>query len=364
MTQRERFLRTMRFQSADRPPLWFPWLYASTLRRWHAEGLPAEPRLEQLFGCDAFLDVDLCCGYSPALEQRVLAQDERYTVKTDVTGATVRVFHDDPDESMPFFLARAVSDRTSYEALRARLRLNAGSRFPPDWATRCLLWKHRSVPLRFWGDAASRREAGFFGPLRDLMGLEPLLYAMYDDPGLVERMMDDRADLLLQILAKVLDAAEVDFFVFWEDMACNTGPLISPEMFRRFLVPRYRRVTDLLRSRGVDVIIVDSDGDIRELIPLWLEAGVNGMLPFEVTGGMDVVALRRQYRRDLLMIGGVDKKQIVKGPRAIDAEIERVRPVLASGGYIPFPDHVVPHDVSLVDFLYYLERMDRVMEAG
>jgi hypothetical protein len=364
MNQRERFLRTMRFQSPDRAPLWFPWLYASTVRRWRAEGLPADARLEQLFGCDTFLDVDLCCGFSPPLEQRVLAQDERFTVKTDVTGATVRVFRDDPDESMPFFVSRAVSDRKSYERLRDRLRLNAGSRFPADWATRCRLWEHRSVPLRFWGNGQSRREAGFFGPLRDLMGLKALLYALYNEPGFVERMMDDRAELLLEILAKVLDDAEVDFFVFWEDMACNTGPLISPEMFRKFLVPRYRKVTDLLRSRGVDVIIVDSDGDIRELIPLWLEAGVNGMLPFEVTAGMDVVALRRQYGRDLLMIGGVDKKELVKGPRSIDAEIERIRPVLSTGGYIPFPDHIVPHDTALGNLLHYLERLGRVLEEG
>ena len=101
-------------------------------------------------------------------------------------------------------------------------------------------------------------------------------------------------------------------------MAYCAGPLISPKMFRQFMIPRYRRITDLARSRGIDTIFVDSDGDVSQLIPLWLAAGVNGVYPMEVAAGMDVVALRRQYGKDLLMTGGIDKRVLAQDRRAID----------------------------------------------
>jgi len=63
--------------------------------------------------------------------------------------------------------------------------------------------------------------------------------------------------------------------MFWEDMAYNHGPLLSPEFYRRYCLPFYRVMVDLVRRNGVRVIMLDSDSDISELIPLWLDAGIN-----------------------------------------------------------------------------------------
>ena len=78
-------------------------------------------------------------------------------------------------------------------------------------------------------------------------------------------------------------------------MAYNHGSLINPDMFKRFALPHYRKVCEWLRAQGVKIIFLDSDGDIRELIPIWLEAGINGLWPFEVQAGMDVVKIRCEY---------------------------------------------------------------------
>ncbi|MCD6505245.1 hypothetical protein J7M22_01340 [Candidatus Poribacteria bacterium] len=93
--------------------------------------------------------------------------------------------------------------------------------------------------------------------------------------------------------------------------------------------------------------------NVEELIPLWLECGVNGVYPMEVAAGMDVVKLRRKYGRDLLMMGGIDKRALAKGRDAIDEELRRIGSILDKGGYIP-PD--VPYE----NFRYYWERKKKL----
>jgi len=140
-------------------------------------------------------------------------------------------------------------------------------------------------------------------------------------------------------------------------MAYNAGPLLSPSLARKYMLPRYRRVNEYLFSRGVKFIGLDSDGQIDSLIPIWIDSGINYLFPFEVQCGMDVLRVRREYGRDLRIAGGVDKRALAKGPDAIDAELARVRPLIEEGGYLPMTDHSIPPDVSFDNHRYYLERI-------
>jgi len=200
-----------------------------------------------------------------------------------------------------------------------------------------------------------------FGFCRELLGPERLLYTFYDEPAMIHDMMEVSTELCLGVLDRATRMGAITAVYFWEDMSYKNGPLISPAMFRQFMAPRYKRITELARSRGIEVIFVDSDGDVSALIPLWLEAGVNGVFPMEVAAGMDVVALRRQYGRNLLMTGGIDKRALARGAAAIDAELARVVPVALEGGYIPHIDHAIPHDVPYENFRYYWRRKKQML---
>jgi uroporphyrinogen decarboxylase len=124
------------------------------------------------------------------------------------------------------------------------------------------------------------------------------------------------------------------------------------------MLPYYRILIDHIRKLGCDLIIVDSDGDVTELIPLFISVGVNAMLPFEVQAGMDVTRLRKIYGRDLAMIGGLDKRVLALRFSDIEDEINRrLSLMLDSGGYIPSLDHTVPPDVSLDHFRYYIDKV-------
>jgi uroporphyrinogen decarboxylase len=146
-------------------------------------------------------------------------------------------------------------------------------------------------------------------------------------------------------------------------MAYNRAPLISPAMVRQYMLPRYRRVTEYLLGRGVPYVGLDSDGQVHPLIPVWLDAGLNFLYPFEVQSGMDVLEVRRRYGRNLRIWGGVDKRALARGPAAIDADLARLKPLIDEGGYIPHTDHSCPPDISFPNYCYYLEQLTTVCQV-
>ncbi len=127
------------------------------------------------------------------------------------------------------------------------------------------------------------------------------------------------------------------------------------------MMPRYKKITDLLHSYGVDVIFLDSDGNVEQLIPLWLEVGINFIWPFEVAAGNDAVALRKKYGKDLIIGGGIDKRALITGKEAIREEVmSKVPFLLEQGGYFPSVDHWVPPDVTFENYCYYINLMREV----
>lgn len=168
----------------------------------------------------------------------------------------------------------------------------------------------------------------------------------------------------MAITEPLLEQVEIDTFGFWEDMAFKTASLLGPELFSRYMVPRYARVTEWLRSKGVKHVGVDSDGNVDELIPLWLEAGLDLIWPFEVAAGMDVVAVRKQYGRGLSMLGGIDKRAVAIGGQAMRDEVDRVMPVVEEGGYIPELDHSAPPDISWDNMCRYMEYLNLRLGRG
>jgi uroporphyrinogen decarboxylase len=273
----------------------------------------------------------------------------------------MREFIEHRDTSMPQFVKFPIENEADFEQLEVeRLGLNVESRFTRKWQEHVRQWADSEWPRRCWAD----RWGGFFGPLRNLMGLEGLCIAFYEQPKLIERMMAQRADAMIDITRETLRHTRFEVFWFWEDMAYNHGSLIDPQMFRRFALPHYRRVCDWLRSQGIEHIWLDSDGDIHDLIPIWLEAGINGLWPFEVQAGMDVVEIRRIYGHDLAMAGGINKRAVAEGGDAMRRAVDHVMPLIEDGGYLPELDHSAPPDISWTNYCEYMDYLLRRLERG
>jgi uroporphyrinogen decarboxylase len=289
----------------------------------------------------------------PAFEKKIIREDERHRVETTYGGATVEVSKEFPWR-MPRYLDRPVKDWASWKEYKKRLDPDTPERWPSDWRGFVDRTNSEDTPTLLMLE-------GFFGILREWTGLEPLIYMFYDEPKLVEDMMDQVLHLNMGILQRVVKDLRVDFVRFWEDMAYKTGPLISPAMVRQYMLPRYKQVTDFLHSNSIDIIHIDSDGNVNELIPLWLEVGINFPWPLEVAAGMDAVALRKKYGNDLILSGNIDKRVFAKGKEAIREEVmSKVPFLLETGGYFPGLDHGIPPDITFEDFKYFIDLLREI----
>lgn len=353
MTELERFIACMDYQRVDRVPFWAWGGWPETIERWKNEGYDPETN-----NPERHADTRIVFGHwffpNPPFEKKILSEDDRHILYVNHEGILMRERKDNPYSSMPQFVRFPVETRQDFRQFwKERMVPDLSRRIGPDWRKQLKEARKKDVPFIVISD----RWGGFFGPLRNLVGVERLCLLFHDDPSFLEEMMDSEADFIISMMEQVLAVISIDAFAFWEDMAYRTGPLVSPEMARRYMLPRYRRVVDFLRSKGVRFIGLDSDGRIDSLIPVWLDAGLNFLYPFEVQAGMDVIEVRKRFGRQLRIWGGVDKRCISSGKEAIDRELARLEPLMRDGGYIPHTDHSAPPDISFMNYSYYMEKL-------
>jgi len=367
MTPRQRLEAIYTFQPVDHLPRQEFYFWSETLERWAGEGLPADWQEQNLFGFDSsdtrFPGVDLGWVETPLVppfEDRVLESTETYEIIQDCSGRIKRIFKGRPSLAMPTYLQHAVaSPQDWYEQVKFRLDPATPQRWEQFEAQ-----KHEIIQASaegtppFW---VYQNLLGGYMYLRNMFGPEGVLYAFYDMADLVHDLMQTWLEVMDYSLARIQQVYSLDEFSLAEDICYKSGMLISPALFREFLLPYYQELVSRARARNQRRLYfhIDTDGNPDEAIPLYLEAGLDVMEPFEVAAGQDVVAKGRQYPR-LILRGGLDKRLLTEGAdlSVLDGELERIIPFLVErGGYIPTIDHGVPPDVPLAHYLHYRQRM-------
>lgn len=349
MDQRERYLRTLKFQPADRIPL-VEWpLRAATRSAWEKQGYPQNMSLESFFGLDQYsLGIPINLGMLPVYSKRTISRDGAYKIWIDETGARRKDF---ADQASPGFVTRSwlrfpVEDRNGFCRMRRRYAADDSARYPDNWREMAPVLNHSKVVTHL-------SVPGLFWTVRDWMGFENICLAFHDQKSLLQEMFEYLTDFYIATLQIGIDLVKIDLVELKEDMAYKGAAMISPEQFRVFMAPCYRKLVDFFRSKGVDIIFVDCDGYPEALIPGWLENGIDGMSPAEVAAGCDVVALRKKYPQ-LVLWGGMDKRVLAADKRAVYEEVAgKMSFMLAKGGYIPHIDHAIPADARLENYIYY-----------
>ena len=346
MNSRERFLATAHYRHRDRLFQWEMGPYEETLRRWRDEGLRSDSNWNYFGGYDRFETAPVNPGLCPGFERETLEETEGYEIYRDGDGVIKKRLADVPPPAMPQYLEYPLKGREQWSDFKRRLDPDSPARFPLHWESIKKQYINRDYPL---GISCG----SLYGWLRNWMGVEGISLTLYDDPAFLERAADEMTDSILRVLEKAMEGVDYDFASFWEDMAFKTASLIDPALYRRIFLPHYHRITDRLHRAGIDVLILDSDGNVEELIPCWLDVGINFIYPMEVAAGMDVVALRKKFGKDLLIGGGMDKRILASDKAAIKQMVDEKIPLMQEGGYIPGCDHAMPPDISWENYLYY-----------
>jgi hypothetical protein len=355
MTNRELFLNIMHYRPVDRMPVihWAGW--PETRERWLNEGLPKDVPEHRFFGAAGLNHpIDVYIGLYPLFEEQTVEETAEYRIFRQSDGVIAQ--HWKNKSCIPHFIDFTLkADGAAWPDYKKRLQ--------PDPAR-----------INYWTDLADRiartkdpdavvsvNTGSLIGWLRDWMGVENLAYTCYDNLDLLKEMCTTITDLVLWSLDQILPKIKVDLGWGWEDICFRTGPLISPQFFKEVAVPNYRRIADKLLEHGVDLYLVDCDGMVDALLPLWLEGGVNVMFPFEIGAwNADPAAYLKKYGRNLRIFGGINKLKIAQGREAIDAELKAKRPLMKQGGFVPLPDHLLTPDTSLDDYRYYLEQLQNI----
>lgn len=353
MNSRERYWAITHYSDRDRLFHWEMGPYEETIRRWREQGLPSDANWYNYGGYDRFEVAPLNSGLCPGFEYKVLEKSEQYEIYQDGDGVIKKKIKDVVYPAMPQYLEYPLKGDEQWHEFRKRMNPDDPARFPPNWEDLKKQYANRDYPLGI-------NAGSLFGWLRNWMGIEGVSFAFYDDRAFIEQAAEEMTDSMLAFLDKALQGVEYDFALFWEDMAYKSASLISPKLYREIFVPHYRRITDRLRLAGIDIMMLDSDGNVEELIPIWLDLGINFIYPMEVAAGMDVIAMRKRFGKELRIGGGVDKRVLASTKAAIKDMVEEKISLMQEGGYVPGCDHAMPPDIPWENYLYYRELLANV----
>jgi hypothetical protein len=358
MTPRERFVATMTFEPVDRCFLKPDGFSPLAIKRWESEGLPAGCDPNQHFGKDPreFVRVNMEC--SPGFPERIIEEDEKYVTKINSDGITLKQRKTDALAAMPAFVDWPIKSRDDFERIKEQYRPDVENRYPKDYNEKVSFWNNgctAPVAYEFRGMPFHR--------LRMWLGLEGLAMAMYDDPAWVHEMVEFLEGFLIAVSERVLSEVKLDYVYACDDIAYKTSSLISPALFHKFFLQTNKRITTLVRSAGVPVIVMDSDGNLGQFAEIYRDAGYNTICPIEVAAGNDVLKMRKRFGKTLALQGGFDKRILTRDKDTIRREVLRLfPPLMAEGGYTPTVDHAVPEDVPLENYQYYAELTKEVAE--
>ena len=351
MTDRERFNNQMHYKPIDRCFNMEFGYWNENFQEWDIfleNGITNNVEADLFFNFDISSGVGGCVGMYPPFPEKLIDETETTRILRAGAGRLIEVPQDGP-ATIPRYIKSFITTPDDWQKVKEE-------RFDPDNPARKVdveAIKKAHPPDR---DYALAVDCGsMIGRVRDMLTVEGLAYACADYPEMIEDMIETRCQLVEHFLDQVLGEIDFDLGVGWEDIACKNGPLAPDWLFRDVITSRYKRIGDKIHAHGIDLWYTDCDGDVRPLLPYFLEGGINCLFPYEVNSCCHPGELLDEYGKDLRIMGGVDKIELAKGPDAIKAYLESLAPYVERGGYIPFCDHRCPPNVNPHDYLYYLD---------
>jgi uroporphyrinogen-III decarboxylase len=375
MTPRERFRAVARGERPDRMPFMFGGPRASTFAAWRRQGLTPEiaGRWGAFLGEEGFTGIGkLDCGPLPRLEERIIEETGNIRVWIDHYGVkrVDAIRQPTPGFATRKYLEFPVKTPADFTRMKERYDPNTPERTEPVPGENQLQtvnpdgyrvyqsavrWQDRVETCNNGNYPVCVTVPGLFWTARDWAGFEGLCLMCAEQPDLVDEMMEFWTGFLWQVLDAPLRAIRADIVILNEDMAYKHAAMISPAMMRRFMLPRYRRLYDFFKERGVEQVVMDTDGHNGEVLDVFHPAALDGIAPMEIAANNDPERYLRKHP-GLFLMGGIDKRELCHSRAEVRAEVaRRYRTARELPGYIPTVDHGVPPDIPLRNFLYMAE---------
>jgi uroporphyrinogen decarboxylase len=355
MTGRERVTRMFARQDQDRIPR-HDSFWPETITRWQREGLQGDHAdVLRLLGADF---QTLCWSWpAPFPGQReVLAQDAETETWRDAWGGIVRYWK--ARSGTPEHVGFGCDSRETWEKTYRPALLNAPLQLDARLA------RLRFEEGRALGKWTHLTGVDGFETLRKLIGDETCLIAMIEEPEWIRDIVQLHTDVVLRSFEALLAAGvQPDGLWVYGDMAYNHATMCSPAMYRDLVWPAHQRMAEWAHARGMRAIY-HTDGRVRGVLDLYVEAGFDCLQPLEAKAGMDIREFAPIYGDRLAMFGNIDV--MTMGTNNLDAIEEEIRTKFAAGmatrGYAYHSDHSVPPQVTWATYkaiIGFVERYGR-----
>jgi hypothetical protein len=323
LNNRDRFRQTLLYGAPDRVIYFENEIHRNVIARWRQQGLASARQLRKTFPVDAYEEIEPQLNPLPPIQ---LWSTEQSILST----------------------------------LHKRLNINNPLHLPVNW------FKLKKLDAQAQQILILVVHQGFFLSMGvgDWQSFDLLIEGLRENRPLIRRWMEIYGDFAAQLADKILTRVKVDAALFNEPIGGLSGSLISPAMYRELVLPGYQPVLDVLARNRIPLIIFRTYANARVLLPEVLKAGMNCLWAYECNNQqMSYLELRREFGRDLSLIGGIDLDALRQSKEAISREIEEKVPVLlAAGGYLPAADGRIREDVSFANYVFYRELLKKYIK--
>ncbi len=356
MTDRERFVRQMHYAPVDRCFNMEFGYWDDNFEVWPIfkdNGITNNYEADIFFNFDRIEAIGGRVWLHPTFPETVVEERETTKILMNADGLLAEVPKDGHD-TIPHYIQATVRTPEDWAQVKEeRFRRDDPARKVDLAQLKARHPANRDYPL---GVSCG----SMIGKVRDMLTFEGLAYATYDYPEMVEDMVETCCVMVEDFLDQVLGHFDFEYASGWEDICYKAGPIVSTRFFKNVVMPRYKRINERLKAHGIDIWYTDCDGNVRPIMPYFLEGGINCLFPYEVNSCVHPAELLGQYGKELRIMGGVDKMALGAGREAIKAYLDSLVPLVERGGYIPFCDHRCPPNVDPDDYVYYLDLKEQM----
>ncbi|MGD8703354.1 MAG: uroporphyrinogen decarboxylase family protein, partial [Desulfosarcina sp.] len=327
VSQRQRFIGTLLGQQTDRFPYFDLEPDEATLSRWYREGLPRNTCIYKHFNLEKHHSVGLRLHSYPFYQKAPGLLDDPSAFKR----------HYDPDQRSRY--ARGFVKRSQ--------RLHREGRV-------------------VYVDASGGGLLQMLG-VGDWNSLLAACAALVKKPHMVADLVNKTTEFYCVCLDRVLSKVKVAYASFYEPIASNTAPVISPEMFERFAIPGYQKVMALMKKHRVPLrVMCTTGGNLTSLLPSLIDAGINALWISNIrSAGMQYARLRRRFGPEIALIGGIDATALARDENAVRKVVQETVPELLAGGrYLPCLDDRPRNTIPLAHYRLYRQLLEEISRKG
>ena len=355
LTSRERFVRQMTKKEVDRSFNMEFGYWDENYAQWDIftkNNIKTESEANIFFAFDHIAGVSCSTWMDPPFPHKEIGRKQGRIIIQNADGLTAEIA-DDGHSSIPHYTDSAIKTPDDWlKVKKERFSLTSPSRKVDVDKIKEAHPPTRDYPLGI--DCGS-----MIGRIREMLTFEGICFAWADYPEMLEDMVETCCQLVENVLDQVLPQMDFDYANGWEDICFNYGPILPPSFFKEVVAPRYKRISKRLHNHGITIWYTDCDGDVRPLLPIFLDCGINCLFPYEVNSCTHPGELLDEYP-NLCIMGGVDKMQLIAGQDTTKAYLESLVPYVKRGGFIPFVDHRCPPDVTPENYMYYLDLKEKL----